>query len=219
MRPVDGILLDGPGVAQGRPVDGILVDPERQPFKNYDHSDSEDSNSGGGDDTCFSLFLCCCCCCFCLLPIVINVMVAFGSIGFTSCPQVAPNIGSANTSDIPASHSVITPHWDWNIWYKSSNVFDPMVSNETRVGYWRTAKTWYLRDVWAYVPEGADVPGVIAWQPFFSWTTTYDINRCFPPTHHIVSRDVLWFWSWGESHQQWSIKTGDDREIAKTKKY
>jgi len=92
-----------------------------------------------------------------------------------------------------------------------------MVSNETRVGYWRTAKTWYFRDVWAYVPEGKDVPGVIAWQPFFSWTTTYDVERCFPPTHHVVSRDVLWFWSWGDSQKQWSIKTGDDRQIATAK--
>jgi len=203
-RPVDGILLDDSG------------DMETQPLRNSRDSNGQEDEDDDPTDTSFSLFIVCCCCCVCILPFAFNVMIAIGSSGYTSCPTVAPLL--SGTSDIPAIHSVVTPHWNWNIWFRSSDVYDPLVDNTTRVGYWRTAKTWYLRDVWAYVPQGSDKPGVVAYQPIFTWTTTYDVEKCFPPSRHILSRDMLWYWPWGNSQQSWSIRSGADQQIATAKK-
>jgi hypothetical protein len=214
MAAVQGILVDDPA---SRPVDGILLnDPEKQPLHPFPHGNADDEGDGECD-SCFCLCICMCCCLILVLPLVINIAIAVGSAGYTSCPEVAPFIGQ-NTSDIPAIHSVVTKAWDWNFWYEHSSVYDPLVSNTTRIGYWRTAKTWYLRDVWAYVPEGSDKPGVVAFQPFLSWTTTFDIERCFPKTRHIVSQDYLWFWQWGEHNQQWTVKNGQDQVVANAKK-
>merc|ERR1711998_131255 len=60
-----------------------------------------------------------------------------------------------------------------------TDVFDPAVSNRTRVGSWRRLSRMMLREQYAYVPEGYDVPLVVATMPLFTWRT-YDLELCHP---------------------------------------
>jgi hypothetical protein len=109
---------------------------------------------------------------------------------------------------------LVTPDRQWN-WFKESNVFDPSVSQQNRIGHWRSTKTWYLRSQWAYVPEGSTSAVVIAWQPWFSWTTTYHLKRCAPLEEMILSQDRLWFSNWwGQKKKKWSIQDWAGMTIA-----
>lgn len=174
------------------------------------------SNDEGGLG--FMCCICCCCfCCFCVWPLGMSIGAAITSRGFTTCD---PATSGVNYSHIPPNSWLRTPYAQWNQFYiKESDVFDPSKSNVTRIGFWRTTKTWYLRDQWAYVPEvnGTSAPGahVIARMPFFTWTKTFDIEHCYSGVTYRVAQNVfIWSFGWNTQRTQWEIYNSASQNIA-----
>jgi hypothetical protein len=164
--------------------------------------------------------LCCCPCCVCLLLMGGSIASAIASIGWTNCPAANPLLPNASTG-IPPRHKLIRDFYQGSsassssmgrgvagsLWHET-DLFNPDVSNKTRVGYWRDTKSWYLRGQWAYVEEGGSEPAAVAWQPFFTWTRTYEVKWCFPPKQYTASQNHVWFWSQLPKNGQlpkWSI--------------
>jgi hypothetical protein len=193
---------------------------DQQPYdqESLSGSDSGDEGSKGNGLTSCATF-CCCICCFWVFGMVGNIIGAVASIGYTACPTAVPILAPNTTlPTIPPRSMLVRDYYQGSsgsssgmgrgitgsLWTET-DVFDPLGSNATRVGYWRDTRTWYGRGQWAYVLNGAKEPSAVAWQPWFAWMRTYEVKWCFPVKQYTASQAQLWFWSWGSSMQKWSI--------------
>lgn len=183
--------------------------------------------------------LACCCCCMCcilLIPVVFMIITAVNSKGLTSCPP-APPAGTSVTL-LPNTHVLVNDQYQGSSSsssggqnrgfmghvYKEIPLYDAVAldnvtpgSIPTPLGKWRETRSWYLKQMWAYVVEGTTTPLAIAWQPVWSWTATYHVQRCYPHEEYILSMDILWFqFSFSEQRAQWTIANEQGTQIAKS---
>mmetsp|Transcript_124976 Transcript_124976/g.233758 ORF Transcript_124976/g.233758 Transcript_124976/m.233758 type:complete len:312 (+) Transcript_124976:89-1024(+) len=162
--------------------------------------------SKSDDDDPGPVFKVACCCCCCLLYIAMIIPGVILARGFTECPD--PGETSNGTEVLLPNWQIMeTPKFQWTSWFGGAemNVFDPHVSNTSRMGYWRTVRTPLLQTQFAYVPEGSEVPQVVVTVPFFSWTTTYNVELCPTLDKWKVSQDYFVWGGWFQKAHEYSI--------------
>lgn len=162
-------------------------------------SGGEKSDDGGIAGT---IFGCCVCCCCLLLALSLSIPAVVASSGYTECPKPgSETLVNSEPIYLPNWHIMEKPKYQFAAFWSGQeiNVFDPSVSNETRMGFWRTTKTWFLRTQFAYVSEGSESPQVVVSTPFFTWTTEYDIELCPAQKQWKVKQNA---WVWGGFFQQ-----------------
>lgn len=184
------------------------ADNEEEAEEEYSGSESEGDEGSTGDGIVGAV----CCCYFCLiccvLPISMSIGAAVSSKGLTSCVPGLPTSGANNTM-IPDFHSINTAQHQWgNFFHRESNVFNPALSNTSRIGVWRTTKSWYLKDQWAYIAEGSSTPAIVAWAPLFSWMRKYTVKLCSPIEEYELTQNRWGPWRWGTDIEEWEISAG-----------
>jgi len=149
----------------------------------------------------------------CGLPIcwlLFAFIAAMKSKGLTECPTVP----ITNQAHIPAIHTVSTPALQWYNWFwKEHSVYNPSISNTTRMGYWRDTRTYMFRRQYAYVPENSTSAHIIVSTPLFAWTSTFHLEHCYPPVAYKLSENWQWGWQWGKNVKTTEIYR-DDKDIA-----
>lgn len=142
--------------------------------------------------------------------LIFAIVAAMNSKGLTECPTV-PITSQAN---IPAIHVVSTPAMQWYNWFWTEHsVYNPSISNTTRMGYWRDTRTFMFRRQYAYVTENSSTPHIIVSTPLFAWTSTFHLEHCYPPMAYKIIANMQLGWQWGKNVKTTEIYR-DDMDIA-----
>mmetsp|Transcript_65343 Transcript_65343/g.124531 ORF Transcript_65343/g.124531 Transcript_65343/m.124531 type:complete len:292 (+) Transcript_65343:110-985(+) len=181
--------------------------------------DSDGDESGGEGDDSLPLPVCLCfCCCLCLIlaiPLTAAIIVAVSSKGLTECPPQPP-IGTDATW-LPNHHILVNDAYQGSSsamsgngeWYRQIPLYSPAsiaLADPLPLGHWRETRSWYLKSQWAYIVDNQTTPLIIAWQPYFAWTSTYNVRRCYPLEEHILKMDIFWWrFSFTEEQARWTV--------------
>jgi len=190
-------LIDNSG-----PTSGLQIE------NSGDSSDDSDTSPPFDKKDCDGLIGCCLfggCSSICWL--LFAIIAAMKSKGLTECPTVP----ITNQAHIPAIHTVSTPALQWYNWFwKEHSVYNPSISNTTRMGYWRDTRTYMFRRQYAYVPENSTSAHIIVSTPLIRLATTFHVEQCYPPVAYTLSD-----WTDISTRHKNTLIYRDDKEIAR----